>query len=210
MPSDSAATPAPWVSSLMPALQDSDLPAWHLVLIPLLWGNLTHTPTMCQALCTHHFQKCLFGVSISSLWMRRLMFREIKQLDQMTELINRGVKIKAMCFSLQNLCFLHLLHLIRILLNQCLYLRESPQRIYLHYHICYKYPLLDEAMETMAIQSGDAKTLGKSKSARSLKSRWCLSSIFINNVSGKLCHVSLTERRYWTAEWEPPPLHSVS
>lgn len=71
------------------------------------------------------------------------MFREIQQHDQITELINCGVKIKAMCLSLQNLGFLHLLHLMRILLNKCLYICKSPQRIYLHCYTRYKYPLLD-------------------------------------------------------------------
>ena len=71
------------------------------------------------------------------------MFREIKQLNRILELINGEVKIKAMCLALQNLGYLHLLHLIRILLNKCLYLCKSPQRIHLHYCTCYKYPLLD-------------------------------------------------------------------
>ena len=87
--------------------------------------------------------KYLLGITTPSLWRRKPTFREIKQLDWILELINGEVKIKAMCLSLQNLGFLHLLHLIRILINKCLYLCKSPQRIHLQHCTSYKYPLLD-------------------------------------------------------------------
>ena len=90
--------------------------------------------------------KYLLSITTPSLWRRKPTFREIKQLDRILELINGEVKIKAMCLSLQNLGFLHLLHLIRILLNKCLYLCKSPQRIHLQQCTSYKYPLLDQAV----------------------------------------------------------------
>lgn len=121
-------TSSSWASGLLPALQDSDLPAPHVLRISFLWRNRTHTPTMCQALYIQHVQISTDCENIcyelpSPLYGReKWTFTETQWLDQTLELVNCGVKIKAMFLSLWCPCILHLLYLIKILWNKCLYL----------------------------------------------------------------------------------------